>query len=183
LKATEKAANASTDSARAAFQSTEMARDANRPYLLVTEARGQLNENYGSAGNHSLQAFVAVQNFGQSPADVEGYTASWGIFDSPVDGRTDPIMSHAPEEYSVLSDAVVGVGQQRNPYITVSATIPPDQLGNIKSDRKRVGIHGRIKYRGTTDRDYETRFFWWYFQDGGLHRWCRANTKVLNSRT
>jgi hypothetical protein len=57
-----------------------------------------------------------------------------------------------------------------------------EEYDSAFADEKRVGIHGRIRYRGASKQIYESRFFWWFFFDEGQVV-ARALTKELNDHT
>jgi hypothetical protein len=174
--ATRDAAKAATQSAQAA----EAALHADRPFLLVTAIKVD-TFGLGKFGEKNLHIAVVVRNFGNGPADITDYIAETELFDPPTHGRSDPPVWHGPNDGQRINDSLIAPHETVEDRLLTSLSMSREEYASAFSDDKRVGVYGRIRYRGASNQIYETRFFWWYFANGDNS--ARALTKELNDHT
>jgi len=123
-----------------------------------------------------------LHNFGVGPADIMDYIAEAELFDSPALFQAqinDPPILYRENEVRRLNDSLIAPGEEVQKRIHATITISPTEDTQITNDTKRIGIHGRIRYRGAPEHRYTTRFFWWYFRDD--NNFFRCLTPEYNS--
>lgn len=195
---TQEMSKTAKQSARAA----EAALHINRPFLLVTKTgvartHGQQIVDFTKAPPTSsttpmdvlknpltsLRFKIELRNFGVSPADIKDYFCEAEIFDppKPQNGLNDPVVVYQDAECNRLNDSLIGPNETVDDRLVADISFYTAERELIRDDVKRIGIHGRIRYREAHDFTYVTRFFWWYFPDtDSCHR---AFAEELNSHT
>jgi len=178
-KATEDAATAAMKSAEVA----EAALDTNRPYLFVTEVHVRAI----SGVRDGWVAHITLENFGSGPADLVDYVATGGVYDAPIQNpdparaRPDPLITYADNEGTPYTNVPIRPGKSAPDCLPAEVVIDPADKGQLP-DKRRIAFHGRVRYRGTTNRVYITRFFWWWFHPEA-DQCDRCLTREYNSRT
>lgn len=167
---------------KVARQSTEVSRLAsqvNRPFLLVTEPIMTREERHDLPFSFLVQARVVLRNFGTGPADIIDFIIEIGLFDIPP---PDPDPDYDAMEAGQLNYSLIAPGEIVNDRIPpASISLDGKEWELVQQEKKRIGIYGRIRYKGTTDQVYWTRFFWWRFPNAPYL--ARANEKKLNDHS
>jgi hypothetical protein len=214
LVATEKAANAAKQSADAAAAGTkateryvdmtaemveasrqsakaaEAALHIERPFLLVTKITGEVSHADMPVKDpairrfrHNLYFTVALKNYGVSPADIVEYAADVCLLDTPK----PPYFRETPPAYgqpSQLNDSIIGPHESVPDRIKVSDSLDDTEYQSTLDDKQRIAVYGRIRYRGASDKTYDTFFYWWCFViDPNQVDMFRCNTKQWNDHT
>jgi len=176
----ERATSEAAEAAKQSAQAAEAALHADRPFLLVVAIKTDIF-GLGEFGEKNLHFALVVRNFGNGPADITDYTAEAELFDPPTHVRSDPAVWYGPNKGQRINDSLIAPHETVHARLQTSLRTSREEYASAFSDDKRVGVHGRIRYRGSAKQTYETRFFWWYFVNGDQS--ARALTKELNDHT
>jgi hypothetical protein len=176
----ERATSDAAEAAKQSAQAAEAALHADRPFLLVVGIKVDIL-GLGEFGEKNLHFALVVQNFGNGPADITDYIAEAELFDPPTHVRSDPAVWYGPNDGQRINDSLIAPHETVQERLRTSLSTSREEYASAFSDDKRVGVHGRIRYRGSAKQTYETRFFWWYFVNGDHS--ARALTKALNDHT
>ncbi len=177
---------ATADAAKAA----EAALHIDRPFLLVTSITGEISHADMAENNpairrfrHNLYFAVALKNYGVSPADIVEYTADVCLLDPPK----PPNFRDPPPAYgqpSQLNDSIIGPHEPVPDRIKFSDSFDDAEYQSALDDKQRFAVYGRIRYRGASDKTYDTFFYWWCFViDPNQVDLYRCNTKQWNNHT
>jgi hypothetical protein len=167
-------------------KATEAALDINRPFLLVTNINLNQPLSYDVETDFYNFCFrIEIKNFGISPADIIDYIANAEPLDPPKfpDRKDDPSISYGPNEGQQINDSIIRHGETSSFRLLVGTEVNETGYQVLKKDEKRMAIHGRIRYRGASERVFYTFFFWWCFCDSEPLQFARALTKELNDHT
>jgi hypothetical protein len=178
---------ATSDAAQAAAKSADAAQaalHADRPYLLVTDV---LMAGSGSPTGALHVIPIKFENFGSGPADIQDYIAEPDVLPWPKPDAPDPVAWHSPEEGNRLHDSLVRAGET----IGIEAPIFLDEQKRqqMVDGNTKLRIEGRIRYRGAPQRQYVTKFYWWFIpidKSTGANwlrgSWVMSLTESYNSR-
>lgn len=162
--------------------------EVNRPFLLVTGvscAKVVPYEREDSAWHHHTFA-ITMRNFGVGPADITGY-GIWSVpYNRPTTAEDEPVIQYLPKVRGApLADSLVAPGEVAKDKITEIGTLSDVQYQAAKMGEKWISIHGFIRYRGASSKEYLSSFFWWCPLDrsGDPIRPVRALRKDLNDHT
>jgi hypothetical protein len=177
----EKATSEAAEAAKQSAQAAEASLHTDRRFLLVTTIKTKVSD-LGEFENKNLYAYIVLRNFGNGPADITDYIAQADLFDPPTSGRGDPPVWYGPDDGNRINDSLVAPAEVVQDRLIATLSMSREEYDSAFTDEKRVGIHGRIRYRGASKQIYESRFFWWFFFDQGQVV-ARALTKELNDHT
>jgi hypothetical protein len=191
-----------SETAKQSARAAEVALHINRPFLLVTKTgvariQGQQIVDFTKPPPTtsttpmdvlknpltSLRFKIELRNFGVGPADIKDYFCEAELFDPPrpQNGLNDPVVVYQDSQCNRLNDSLIAPNETVDDRLVADISFYTADRELIRDDVKRIGIHGRLRYRGAHDFTYVTRFFWWYFPDtDSCHR---AFTEELNSHT
>lgn len=167
-----------------ATEAAEAALHADRPFLLIFRVT-VFHTAIPNPSGHSLEARIWLHNFGNGPADIVDYIAEAALFDrNPRVGGAvqEPVVEYGPADGGPLGNSLIAPHiDSKGDDIVAHLTLSDDDMKAMRDETKRVGIHGRIRYRGAPKQVYESRFFWWYFPD--TQECFRAANPELNAHT
>ena len=176
----ERATGEAAEAAKQSAQAAEASLHADRPFLLVIGIAVEVS-GLGEFSDKNLTAAIALRNFGNGPADIIDYIAEAELFDSPMVVRRDPPVWYGPDVGDRINDSLIGPNEMVKGRLFATLSMNSQEYASAFAEEKRIGIHGRIRYRGASKQIYESRFFWWFFaQDKSV---ARALTKELNDHT
>ncbi len=165
-----------------ASQSAEVARLAlqvNRPFVLVTGLNLRERLYPDRPFRFIVEADVILKNFGTGPADIIDYIVETELFRIPP---PDPDPDYDTMQANQLNNSLIAPNESDASMIHAVISLDDLEYESAQREEERVGIHGRIRYRGTgPDQVYWTRFFWWRFSNAP--QLARANTKKLNDHS
>ena len=166
------------------LRSVEATENAQRPFLLVQKVIARISHaEYESDAalqyRHNIYFDIVLKNFGGSPADIVGYTADADMFDPP----RAPTFYDTPPAYgeeSKLNDSIVGTNEEVPDRIKASLSLTDREYSLCTADEKRVTVFGRLRYRGSSPKVFETLFYYgWFACDPDMPP-IRCNTKKWN---
>jgi hypothetical protein len=164
---TKKAANAARDAA-AASKASARAADASlhvyRPFLIVESVSMPPNLNSSTL---PVSFRINIRNAGIGPADLRQVHMEGQVF--PWNGRGEPIPDYETNGGWTPIESILGAGQESTlpgAFVPRWFDITPDEFREMRAGTKCLGLHGIIYYRGGPEKEYLTRFFWWYLIDG-----------------
>jgi hypothetical protein len=173
---------------RRSVETAEKSLDIYRPFLLVTDIVVEPKQSdYKSEADiqlrHHFYVHVAIKNFGVSPADITDYTVAVEPLDPPKRPNfIDPSVWY--EDVSQLNDSIISPGERIPDRINTGNSLTDLEYESLLSDKKRLAIYGRIRYRGASQKIFETFFYWWCFlTDPANPQLLRCNTKKWNDHT
>ncbi len=172
-------------------KATEATLHVGRPFLLVTDVAVRVSHSDPDIGPsvavkfiHHFYFDIAIKNFGVSPADILDVTSTAEPLDppKPPDYR-DPAVAY--ENVGQLNDSIVSPGEAIPDRIKASYSCTEEEYTSLCAEtNQRIAVYGRIRYRGASDKTFETFFYWWCFltdrERPDLHR---CNTKRWNDHT
>jgi hypothetical protein len=178
--------NEMKEATKAAAAAAEASLHIYRPFLLVTGVECADVKVVNGMLIHKFT--IRLKNFGVGPADIVTYVAGADPHDTPIGIVTqikEPDIRYVPERGNRLSDSVIGPGERVDDRIECRSVLDPALWALLRDGTKTLAVNGIIIYRGTAPKDYETKFFWWFFvdADGRPIRSFRAFRPDLNSHT
>jgi hypothetical protein len=173
-------------------KASEAALDVNRPFLLVTNIASKVSHsdpNYESdlpalEYVHHFYFDVAIKNFGVSPADILDYTSTAEPLDPPkAPNYIDPPVCYP--KTSQLNDSIIGPGEPVSDRIKATWSSTEQEYKSLCGEKnQRIAVYGRIRYRGASEKTFETFYYWWcYLTDPAKPDLHRCNTKKWNDHT
>jgi hypothetical protein len=179
-KATGEAAEAARQNARAADASLHVY----RPFLIVRS----VSVDPSTTDSMIPEKFkIEIRNDGIGPADILRVHMEGQIF--PWNGRDEPRPEYEPESGWTPIESIVAAGEgQTLPGQDIPRwfDVTADEFREMRGGTKRLGLHGVIFYRGGPEKEYWTRFFWWYLVDSvgsSQPNIVRANRLDVNAHT
>jgi hypothetical protein len=162
-----------------AAQAAEDALHVDRAFLLVTgfELTQQLRDGSNNTLTLIFQFRAILRNFGVGPADIVNYVVEAELFNLPP---PDPNPIYG--EGSPINDSLIAPGDIANDRIYATISLNSAESDAVMRGQKRIGLHGIIRYRGASARQYWSRFFWWVMTND-MRQFARAYTKELNDHT
>jgi len=137
---------------RGASQTAEISRLAlqvNRPFLLVTELVNLKEQSVPDPFGFIVEADVALRNFGTGPADIIDYIVVADIYDLPP---PDPDPDYDAMEPNELNNSVVAPNETATDKIHAIISLGASDYEIVQREQRRIGIHGRLRYRSTGDQ-------------------------------
>ena len=163
---TRKAADAAKDAADASKASARAA-DASlhiyRPFLIADAIVMTPNLTVANIPEHFQ---VRFRNRGIGPADILRVQMEGEVF--PWNGQDEPFPEYNPADGFLEVNYIVAAGKKTN--IPSGNTprwfdVSPEEFNEMRAGTERLGLHGIVVYRGGPEKEYWTRFFWWYLVD------------------
>ena len=136
---------------------------------------------YGQNPQFTLSFNIALRNFGTGPADIANYFAKACVFDAPPSSGKQPHPVYSDGETNRVNDSLIAPNEIVPDRFAAVVSFDNRERNAISNETRRIGIHGRFRYRGASENFYETRFFWWYFPLES--RFIRALPPELNAHT
>ena len=92
----------------------------------------------------------------------------------------DPVVRY--EHTAQLNDSIISPGETVPDRIKAANSFDGLEYTSLLDHTMRIAVHGRIHYRGASEKIFETRFYWWCFLSDPP-RLSRCNTKKWNDHT